>query len=197
MLEALVLGISFGFGPCITTCAPVIVPFVASTSSNYKEGLKSTVVFSAGKVLSYTLLGTLSGLLGMQLEQIISAKVVGLFMIIMAAFVFFDFHKKCLCRKIRVTNNRVLFTAGIVMGLTPCGPMLAALALAVLSKSWLTGGAIGLVFGLGTMLSPLLVIGMMSGAWARRVAQNPEFARMNRIVCSLFLALIGGLYLLT
>jgi len=194
-LEALTLGLLYGFGPCVSTCAPVIVPVVASTSKNYKEGLIATLIFSLAKVISYTILGGISGLLGTQFAGYVSNQVVGVIMILLAAFIYFDYHNKCIIPKVKITNKRMLFTTGLIMGFTPCGPMVAALAIAVASGSVWLGAMIGLIFGLGTVVSPLLIIGTISGAWAKTVVQNKDFAKTNRIVCSLFLVILGIVYI--
>ncbi len=195
LIEALTLGLLNGLGPCMVACAPVLIPVIASTSKNYKEGLISTIFFSFGRIISYMVLGMLSGLAGESFERFISAKVVGVFIILLAFFLMFNIHTRCLVSKIKITNNRMLFVAGIVMGFTPCAPMLGALAIAVLSKSWLIGTVVGFLFGIGTMLSPLLLLGTLSGAWAKKVMSNPEFMNVNRYVCSGFLLLLGILYL--
>jgi sulfite exporter TauE/SafE len=196
-LEALVLGLLFGLGPCLSTCAPVIVPVIASSAKNYKEGFLSAIIFSAGRILSYAVLGFIFGLFGKELEIYMSGKVIGLFMILLGAFTFFNYHKKCILPKIKVTNYFMLFFAGIVMGFTPCGPMGAALAIAALTHSALAGMFVGITFGIGTAVSPLLIIGILSGAWAKMVARNPDFAKITRYVSGIFLVGLGIVYMLS
>lgn len=190
LLQAFVLGIIYGFGPCTISCAPVLVPIVMSTSKNYKQGLVYTLIFSAGRILVYMLLGMLMGILGKSLEFYLSSKVVGVFMALMGLALIFRLHTRCLAPKVKITGLHMSFVAGIIMGFSPCAPLLAALALAVASKSALLGSLIALVFGIGTVVSPILLLGLVSGKWA----SLKEFSNINNYVGGGFLIIMGIIF---
>lgn len=189
-LEAFILGVIYGFGPCTFSCAPVLVPIVMSTSKNLKQGLLYTLIFSLGRVLVYIVLGMIMGALGKNYEIIFSNRVTGIFLILLGILLFFKIHKKCLVPKVRITGLHMSFIAGVVMGFSPCAPLLGALALAIASKSIIMGGFIALVFGIGTIISPILIIGLISGKWA----SLKEFQNVNNYVAGVFLLVMGLLF---
>ena len=76
------------------------------------------------------------------------------------------------------------------MGFSPCAPLLGALGLAISSRSAVIGGLIARVFGLGTTLSPLLLLGVASGKWA----SIREFQKINNYIAGVFVILIGIAY---
>jgi sulfite exporter TauE/SafE len=197
LLEALILGLIYGLGPCMVSCAPVLVPIITASAKDYKQGIIATLIFSLGRIISYAILGAISGFFGKTLDRFISPRVIGIVLIFVAVSIFFNFHNRCLISKLKITGYHLAFVSGIVMGFTPCGPMVAALALAILAKSIFLGAIIGVVFGIGTTLSPLLIIGLISGAWAKKLSSNPEFYKINNYVCAIFLMIIGVLYLLS
>jgi len=187
LITAFLMGIVYGFGPCTMSCAPVLVPIVMSTSKNYKQGLIYTLVFSFGRVLVYILLGMILGAVGRELNIVVPDWALGLFFIVLGIALMFNIQKKCLISKIKITGLQMSFVAGIIMGFSPCAPLVAALGLAISSKSILMGGVIALVFGIGTIISPILLIGIASGKWS----SMKEFKGVNNYVAGGFLIILG------
>jgi sulfite exporter TauE/SafE len=139
----------------------------------------------------YTLLGAVMGAIGSVFSISLPTWLIGVFFILLGIALFFNVHTKCLVPRVRVTGLHMSFVAGVVLGLSPCAPMLGALGLAVASKSALTGGLIALAFGVGTVLSPVLLIGAVSGKWA----SVKEFKGINNYIAGGFLVLIGLFFL--
>jgi sulfite exporter TauE/SafE len=81
--------------------------------------------------------------------------------------------------------------SGIIFGLAPCPPLIGLLGLAVLSKSGITGAAMGLVFGISTIISPILFLGLFSGWFAK----HEEFKQYIPYASGIFLIVIGLIYL--
>lgn len=192
ILESFTLGIVYGLGPCTVSCAPVMVPLIVSTSNSYKQGLLYALMFGAGRVLVYTVLGALFGFLGQQLDFSIPGWAMGAFIIAMGVAVLFRVQNKCFAKRVKITGLHMSFIAGIIMGLSPCAPMLSALAIAIASQSAMTGLFIGLVFGIGTIISPTIVLGLISGWWGGL----KEFRGINTNVAGAFMIILGLLYLL-
>jgi sulfite exporter TauE/SafE len=161
-----------------------------STAKGYRQGLSYTIAFSLGRILVYVILGMLFALIGKTLNITIPGWVLAAFMVVLALSLFFRVHTKCLVSRIKVTGHWMSFVAGVVMGFSPCAPLLAALALAVASKSMVLGALIALIFGIGTILSPILLIGVVSGKWA----SMPEFKGVNRYVASGFLIVMAAAF---
>jgi len=143
-----------------------------------------TIAFGFGRVFSYTLLGIISGYIGRSFGFLISKTWIGVFIMMLGVSILLKYPKKCLFR----FRSELPFLLGIVVGLAPCPPLLALLSLALLEKSIFIGALMGLSFGLGTILSPIIVLGFMAGKWAER---STGFMEINIKVCGLFLILLG------
>jgi thiol:disulfide interchange protein DsbD len=188
VVEALVLGILYGIGPCTVFCAPVIVPLIVAFSDGGKDGVKQTFIFSAGRILSYAVLGAVSGLAGSALigaapREAIAAVIIGLGVLVLLR----RYPQKCgfACK---VKGKHASFSSGILLGLAPCYPLIGLLTLAALSNSPVTGMIMGLVFGIGTTVTPLLILGFFAGKWAKL---SQEFRGVNVIMTGGFLILVG------
>jgi sulfite exporter TauE/SafE len=193
VLNALVLGFSYGIGPCTISCAPLIVPLIMSVSKNRREGIILSLIFSVGRIISYVLLGFLAGWLGNTINLFVSKKVLGIFFVVVGSAVLFKIQGKCILKsKIKITSGWMALVTGFIFGLGPCPPLLGLLGLAVLTKSALTGALMGLVFGIGTIVSPIIILGLFSG-W---IAKNPEFRRVIPYVSGGFLILMGIAYII-
>ena len=89
IINALILGFTYGLGPCTISCAPLIVPLIMSTANSRKEGIILSLIFSVGRVISYITLGFLAGLMGRTLDFYLPQKYLGLFFIALGVAVFF------------------------------------------------------------------------------------------------------------
>ena len=193
IINALILGFTYGLGPCTISCAPLIVPFIMSTANSRKEGIILSIVFSIGRVISYITLGFLAGFMGRNLDFYLPQRYLGIFFILLGVAVFFNIHGKCIMKsRFKITSNSMALITGIVYGAGPCPPLIALLGLAVLSQSAWIGALMGLVFGLGTIISPLIILGLFSGWFAKQ----KEFKQVIPYVSGVFLALLGLGYLL-
>ena len=84
---------------------------------------------------------------------------------------------------------------GFIIGMFPCAPLLALLfEIALMSKTALAGMFYALFFGLGTLISGLIVIGSLAGIFSWLPAKIFKSKRSNfvfRIICALLLMLLG------
>lgn len=189
LLEALVLGVLYGIGPCTVFCAPVIIPLIVSYSEGGKDGIKQTLIFSGGRLISYATLGAISGFIGSVLANVLTKEFMGVFIIIIGALVLLrKYPKKCAFVNKRFKGKHASLTSGIVLGLSPCYPLIGLLSLAALSNSALTGFLMGIIFGAGTVITPLLILGFFAGAWAKF---THEFRNVNILITGGFLVLLG------
>ena len=192
LIEALILGVLYGIGPCTLFCAPVMVPLVMSYSKDGREGIKHALVFSAGRMTSYASLGAVSGLLGIALTNILTKEMTAAVIIAFGVLILLKrYPKKCAFAG-RVKGGQTSFSSGVLLGLSPCYPLISLLSLAALSGSPVTGLAMGIIFGLGTTITPLLILGFFAGKWA---SFSKEFMNVNLIVTGGFLILLGILTL--
>ncbi len=192
IIQAISLGFLYGIGPCTISCAPLVVPLIMSTAKNTKNGIWLSLVFSFGRVLSYMLLGALTGLLGYVLTQLVSKKILGIFLIIIGILLFFKIQNKCILKsKIKITSFSLAIGTGFVYGLAPCQPLIALLGLTAASGSAITGLLMGIAFGIGTIISPIIILGFFSGWFAKQ----KEFREVIPYVSGIFLIIIGLIYM--
>jgi sulfite exporter TauE/SafE len=194
ILQAISLGFLYGIGPCTLSCAPLVVPLIMSTAKNSKHGVWLSLVFSFGRVLSYILLGALTGFLGYVLIKVVSKKILGIFLIILGILLFFKIQNKCILKsKIKISSSSIALGTGFIYGMAPCQPLIALLGLTAASSSAFTGLLMGLAFGIGTIISPIIILGFFSGWFAKQ----KEFKEIIPYVSGVFLIIMGLIYIIS
>ncbi len=205
-LELSGVGVAMGLsGPCLLTCAPPLVLFFSGLQQGWRWSLLGLVVFLLGRVLVYTLLGGLAGLSATLLQQHVQGPlplqlrvIGGLVIIAMGALVWRDREGAACGRHPQkgATGLASLFFLGLVVGLSPCPPLVAMLLeILLVVQSSVAGFAYGFAFGAGTFLSGLLAIGAMIGLvrWLPRrlFACGSRYRTAFVAVCALLLVALG------
>lgn len=143
---------------CISMCGSINL--VASINNENKRNYKRPILYNLGRIISYTVIGALVGLLGkvISINNIVSgiiiiiASVIMLLMsltmlnIIKVRFTFFKYK----------VSNRNPFIIGLFNGLMPCGPLQAMQVYALTTGSMFKGALSMFLFGLGTV--PLMLV---------------------------------------
>jgi sulfite exporter TauE/SafE/plastocyanin domain-containing protein/copper chaperone CopZ len=159
---------------CIGMCGGIMLSqSMVKNKCNKFEAIKPALLYNAGRIVSYTVLGGLVGALGSVLSLSISIKsglqiFAGIFMIIMGLNMsgFSVFRKlniklpwsSCSLKR----KPRTPFFIGILNGLMPCGP-LQTMQLYALGTGSLSKGALSMfLFSLGT-IPLMLCFGAVSG----------------------------------
>jgi sulfite exporter TauE/SafE len=202
---ALLLGIA-GSLHCVAMCGPLMLAIPLPLEDRWKMA-GQTLIYQAGRITTYALLGLLFGILGKGIavagfQQVLSIGA-GILMVA-AAFFAFRWEQAALAlpgiRHMTQSVQRRMgdllrrnpagasLGIGLLNGLLPCGMVYAALAGAVSAGDPLQGGAFMVLFGIGTL--PSLFLLMLSG---RRL--NPSLRARFRIVQPMLLALTGILLL--
>lgn len=161
---------------CIGMCGGIMLSqslSFANESKSKLESIKPSILYSVGRVISYTILGGIIGGIGSIFSLSITAKafiqiLAGIFMIIMglniSGFKFFrKFSIKApnfLSKYKRKFNSP--FIVGLLNGFIPCGPLQTMQLFALGTGSTLKGALSMFIFALGTV--PLmLTFGAISG----------------------------------
>ncbi len=155
-------------------------------AANRAASLKPSLLYNLGRILSYTLIGALIGLLGMAISFSSSIKgliqvLAGVFMIVMGLNMLQLFPGLRLLQfrlpqgighKIyALKEGKGPFVIGLLNGLMPCGPLQAMQLYALSSGSPIKGALAMLFFGLGTM--PLLFgLGLLSTVLSRKFTKK-------------------------
>ena len=176
---------------CVAMCGGINLSQTISYKFSDKkqsrlEKLKPSLMYNAGRVISYTVLGGVVGALGSVVSFSGAAKGVvsiaaGAFMIIMGLNMlnifpwlrrFTPHMPKVLVRKFHASGKHGPFLVGLFNGLMPCGPLQAMQIYALGTGSAVKGALSLLAFSLGTV--PLMfglgaVSSFLSGKFTRKM----------------------------
>ena len=199
-------GIFLGVGPCLLSCGPLLVSYIAATKQNMLGGLKTYIVFSVTRMAVYIAFGALAGFFG----EMVLQRVLGSFSLKIAFFIFGLFlfllglllaiekfsvgQKYCglIHRHLgsKDTKNIVIF--GLIISFAPCLPLVAVLGyIALISDTWQKGIVYMCSFGLGTVISPMIFLSMGAG-WLSNVIKSRQWVlRIVKVVCGIILAYLG------
>ncbi|MBT8171418.1 sulfite exporter TauE/SafE family protein [Candidatus Bathyarchaeota archaeon] len=201
-LASLVLGLVYGLTFCASACLPYIVSYIAGTGAGFKKGIAITTIYNSGRIVAYAVIGTIVGLLSSTITEEIfigyqqySSIAFGIIIIIIGISIL---RKKmsmpcdCVDQKTtplglsRLTTRFDLraFSMGLTKGLILCPPLIAFLLYSV-TLSVVNPTILAILFGLGTAISPLLLLGGATGYFLNKA---PLFRK--------WLSRIGGIALM-
>jgi sulfite exporter TauE/SafE len=168
ILAAFFIGF-FGSLHCIGMCGPIAIALPVPNSSNISF-VTGRMLYNLGRVVSYSLLGAVFGLLGGRIalagaQQFVS---IALGVIIIVAVLLPQKHKNffiqhSITQKVvqpiksnigvlfKKDNFSAMFLIGILNGFLPCGFVYIGLAGAIASGDAISGIAVMILFGLGTV----------------------------------------------
>lgn len=140
---------------CISMCGAINI--IATKS---KKGVKNIILYNFGRVLSYTILGGIAGLIGsvFKFSEILSGIIILLAAIIML-IMSLSMLGICNLKNIMLFKNKIhsrnSFVIGLLNGLMPCGPLQAMQLYALSTSNFIYGALSMFLFGLGTV--PLML----------------------------------------
>jgi hypothetical protein len=192
---------------CIGMCGPIVVALPLK-KHNLISKITGAILYNSGRVLTYSVIGILFGLLGRGISlagfQQWTSVLLGIAMIISVLFPFFfrekitigslfsGFAARLIVRLKKLFTDRSfssLLMIGILNGLLPCGLVYVAIAGAISSGTVLTGALFMMLFGIGTI--PLLMLATLaSDAIGQRIR-----SKMQRVV-PYFVFMLGVLFIL-
>jgi sulfite exporter TauE/SafE len=186
---------------CVGMCGPLAL---AMPFGQKRDRLLRVLVYNGGRILTYTALGALMGLLGQGifLVGLQSWLTLALGVLLIAAGLFsiqLEFNlwslpvlsrwylqlKSAFARLISKTGYQALFGLGLLNGLLPCGLVYLALAGALTTAGWQSGVSYMFAFGVGTL--PLMLAVTLIGKFSGRTVQ-----RYLRKAYPVVLTLMGG-----
>ena len=154
---------------CISMCGAINLMASVSTNRNFKR----PIVYNLGRVISYTLIGGVCGLVGSVISFnetfkgiiILFASILMFLMSLkMLGIINFKFPKLL---KFRFNNkSRNSFVVGLLNGFMPCGPLQAMQVYALSTGSFFNGALSMFLFSLGTvplMLSVGFIFNIVNG----------------------------------
>jgi sulfite exporter TauE/SafE len=212
LAAALVLGVVYGLTFCTLTCSPFIAAYVVGADRGTRRAVWLSVVFNAGRVGTYGALGLAVGVVGAAfLEEAAFARwgalAFGAVVVGIGGYLAVRSRPRaCACPREAGLVSRIAarlrpgegasregYAAlmGLLIGLVPCPPLIALLLYSAAYGSAAMGLGLGLAFGVGTMLSPMLVVAAAAGWFTDRIARDAPFARfgMSRVAGVVLIAL--------
>lgn len=193
---------------CVGMCGGLGSAFTYALPEASRRGwrlLGWQLVYNSGRLLTYTLLGLLAGLLLAGVPADGAAQtglrlVAGLFMVLLGAYLAGWFQALAqlerigapLWRRLEPLRRRLLpvrhphqaLLAGMLWGFLPCGLVYSALTLALTRGDALESGLVMLAFGLGTL--PTLLATGSAAAQLRHLLQRPGTRQTAGILVILF-----------
>lgn len=205
LFELFVTGVLFGSGPCISSCGPLLVSYVAGSRKGLAGSLIVYTIFSCARIAVYLALSlaiflfgefAATNWLGGAYKYIFISG--GIFIIAIGIFMVFDKSQEMkICRlfkeKFLEKDNKSVVALGLLAGLLPCAPFLAVLSyVALVSKTWVSSLLYSFSFGVGTFVSPLLLLVMIIGIFPKlNFYHKPWFSKTISLISGLVMIFLG------
>ena len=208
IISAIGLGFASGFH-CIGMCGPIALS-MGLTKKQATNYYLQNLTYQFGRIFTYSLLGTLLGIVGQGFEmagfQQYLTIAVGILLILMAIFSFGgnDFASKIpflsklllqvkmnLGKLLQKADYRSRFTTGVLNGFLPCGMVYMALTASLAAGGIWQGASFMALFGLGTlpfMFAVVLLGNLMTTAFRIKIL---KFVPVLMIVLGGFFILRG------
>ncbi len=202
-------GLLYGLAVCTASCLPIVAGYIAGVGSGFKKSVKLTMIFNGGRVLAYAVIGAVIGLFGGLLRffvseaaispfQVYSSLAFGAVTIVIGVWLLFKARKpSCECNVQDMAGTRKVgrfgvdfgaFSLGLTRGLVICPPLIALLAYSLPFASPVGSVGIAVLFGLGTTISPILLLGGVTG-WL--LSKAPLFRKWISIAGGVILIALG------
>lgn len=203
LLSLFVSGLLFGSGPCMASCGPILVSYAAGTGKNVIKSLKVYILFSSARIFTYVVLGilvflfgrlALEGLLGSYYKYILILggafiMSLGLLMLLGKRLNFKPL--QFLERNFLQRDKKSILAMGLIIGLLPCAPLLAILSyIGLISKTWADSLFYALVFGVGTFISPLILLTLLSGVISR-LLKDKKYCQVINFISGIVIVFLG------
>ncbi|MCU7920310.1 MAG: sulfite exporter TauE/SafE family protein [Candidatus Thiodiazotropha sp. (ex Dulcina madagascariensis)] len=181
---ALLLGLSFGSGPCNIACLPYLGPVFTTNDQGIRGAWRTLLPFSLGRISGYTLLAGGAGWAGLWVEELVAGPwvrwLLGGATILVALSILWRRNANHCTSGCQPTQRVVLDTVsptsgtnlatgslpgglylmGLGMAFNPCAPLTTLILAAATSASILTGISLGAGFALGAVLLPTLIFAL-------------------------------------
>lgn len=215
-LGAFVGGIIYGLAVCTAACIPYLASYIAGIGAGFRKGVAVTMIFNSGRIVAYAIIGALvglfSGLFRLALSnvaisplQIYSSIAFSIVTMVIAGSIFLKLRKPCDCpegSKVTVAGGKKgrfgfdfgAFTLGLSRGLVLCPPLVALLIYSLPFSTPVGTVSLAVLFGLGTALSPMLLLGGVTG-WL--LTKAPLLRRWLAIGGATVLMILGIVELIT
>jgi len=199
-LRLLIAGFTMGWGPCLTYTAPLLLPYIGGTKTNWQGGLRVGLVFSTGRLLALAILGGLATVVFSFINQFFPPQKSGWLYLVSATFmiaigiliILGKAFKIDIGKSILDKGTTSMFLFGFLMGIAPCVPYVAILTYiaCVAENAVLAGILYAAVFAVGTAIAPI-VLGTLMGIIPGKLFKPAKLLRAFQVICGVLLILFG------
>jgi thiol:disulfide interchange protein DsbD len=180
-VAALAGGFLYGLVFCTSTCLPFIASYIAGINAGFRKGVAVTLIFNSGRITAYALIGAAIGMFKLLVDdvlrsafQVYSSLAFSIITIAIGATILIrNKPPSCDCPAANAGKKGFMgftsrfdvraYTLGLSRGLLLCTPLLAVLAYSVSFAAPFDSFALAVLFGVGTALSPIILLGGATG----------------------------------
>jgi sulfite exporter TauE/SafE len=202
-LKLLIGGFTMGWGPCLAYSAPLLLPYIGGTKTNWKAGLRIGVMFSLGRLLALVILGGVVTFAFSSINRFFPPHrsgylyfFIALFMITLGVFIILGKGfgvdvGKTVKRRILDSGAESMLFLGFLIGISPCVPLVAVLTyIACVADNIGLGMLYALLFGIGTAVAPI-ILGALVGILPEKLFKSAKLLKAFQIICGTVLILFG------
>jgi sulfite exporter TauE/SafE len=210
-LAALIGGLIYGLAVCTSACLPYVTSYIAGIGASFRKGVTVTMIFNLGRITGYALIGAALGMFKYLVSdefltsfQKYSSFAFSLVTVAIGISILLKNRTAtCNCDLESKTNSGIeriskfdvrAFSLGLSRGLLICTPLLMLLLYTVPFAAPIDSLFLAVLFGTGTALSPMLLLGGATG-WLLNKA--PLLRRWISIFGGGLLMALGILTLIT
>jgi thiol:disulfide interchange protein DsbD len=209
-------GLLYGLAVCTASCLPYLASYIAGVGAGFRKGFGLTLIFSSGRIVGYALIGAVVGLFSSLLRMLVSGTAFspfqvyasvafGVVTVIIGVSVLAKSRRPCECNASNIKSvvaqgkkgwlgfDLGAFSLGLSRGLILCPPLIALLVYSLPFSTPVGSLGLAVSFGLGTVLSPMLFLGGVTG-WLLNKA--PLFRKWIAIGGAALLILLGAVSLI-
>ncbi len=198
------LGLSFGMGPCLASCGPLIISYIAGTRSGVKEALWAYALFTIARIMVYAALGAGMFYAGEVLVrglftewQGVVSMAAGVCLVIVGLLIAAEREIptpwcRALERRLAGKGAHSVLALGLIAAILPCAPLFSVFSyIALAGGGLLYSLLLAVAFGLGSSCSPLLAGAALAGSVAKVTKASVSAKRFVRFACGMVLAFLG------
>ena len=183
-LAAFAMGLFYGLAFCTSACLPFVASYIAGIGASFRKGILANLTYNSGRIVAYALIGGAIGILGGAFRFLVtgaslipfqkySSIAFGIVTIAIGSSILLK-SRKLSCNPVpqigdqdsKKTSQRIDFRAfslALSRVLVVCPALLALLLYSLPFAAPIDSFALAVLFGLGTALSPLLLLGGATG----------------------------------
>ncbi len=189
----------------MAACGPLFLTYVAGTGKSVFKSIVTYLLFSVSRIFVYLTLGLLvfflGGVIFERFNYLAGYILVGMgaFIILLGILMLLGKNlNSSLCvflkRNILDKDAKSIIILGALAGLLPCAPLITALSYAGLTaKSSLENLSYTFSFGLGTALSPLVILAGLAGLLPGFLNRLKGFyLKIFNALCGLIMIILGA-----